>query len=183
MAGFFEITASHERRSDSLSQGNGSRNRQGLFTRKGKKNATRAALPHLVKAPQHLLERLERRAKQLGCAPWTTNAIITVERHAQPQRARHDATMPPAVSGSGSDPQLKSNRICVGRIGLRQPQYNGSHEDCIGSAFSSPRQEGSEMSQLDGPFCSYARNRLFISHDSLVRLACISNAHSLHFFL
>jgi len=78
VAGFFEIAASHERRSDPLPQGNGSRHRQELYTGQGEEDAPRAALPHLVKTPQRLLERLECRAKQLSRAPWTTGAIITV---------------------------------------------------------------------------------------------------------
>ena len=98
MAGFFEIAASHERRSDPLPQGNGGRHRQELFTGQGEEDAPRAALRHLVKTSRCLLERLESRAKQLSRASWTTGAILTDERHAQ----RHNATTQPAVSGSGS---------------------------------------------------------------------------------
>jgi hypothetical protein len=173
VAGFFEIAASHERCSDPLPQGNDSRHRQELFTGQGEEDAPRAALPHLVKAPRRLLERLECRAERLSRAPWTIGAIITVERHAQPQRAPHDATTQPAVkgsgSGSGSDPQWPINPIHVGRISLRQRQRDrirGPHNDngstkkhstinvcqCIGPVFSAQPQEGSEMSQLDRPF-------------------------------
>lgn len=158
MAGFFEIAASHERRSDPLPQGNGGRHRQELFTGQGEEDAPRAALRHLVKTPWCLLERLESRAKQLSRAPWTIGATITVEQHAQ----RHNATTQPAVSdtGSGSDLKGPTNLICVGRINVRQRQRdwirgphndNGSTKrsstisDSIRSAFSAPQQEGSEM--------------------------------------
>jgi hypothetical protein len=97
VAGFFEIAASHERCSDSLPQGNGSRHRQELFTGQGEEDAPREALLHLVKTPRRLLERLVSRAKQLSRAPWTTGAIITVERYAHPQQAPHDATTQPTV--------------------------------------------------------------------------------------
>jgi len=93
VAGFFEIAASYERRSDPLPQGNGSRHRQELFKGQGEEDAPRAALPHLVKAPRRLLERVESRAKQLSRAPRTTGAISTVEC----QRALHDATTQPAI--------------------------------------------------------------------------------------
>jgi hypothetical protein len=138
VAWFFEIATSHERRSDPLPQGNGSRHRQGFFTGQGEEDTPRAALPHLVKTPRRV-ERLECRAKQRSHAPWTTGAIITVEWHAQP--------------------------IHVRRIGLRQRRrdrirgphndddstkgHNSTVGDCIASAFSGPQQEGSEMSQLD----------------------------------
>jgi len=151
-AWFFEITASHERRIDPLPQRNGSRHRQELFTGQREEYAPREALQHLVKTPQRLLERLECRAKQLSRAPWTTSAILTVE-----WRARHDTTTQPA--GSGSDP------VHVCRISLRQRQRDwtrGLYEDsgstkrhssivskCTESLFSTPQQEGSEMSQQD----------------------------------
>ena len=54
-----EISASHERRSDPLPQGNGSRHRQ-VFPRESRKeHPSREALRHLVTTPRSLLDRLE----------------------------------------------------------------------------------------------------------------------------
>ena len=65
-----EISASHERRSDPLPQGNGSRHRQVFPRESGKEHAPREALRHLVTTPRSLLDRPGGYAKQLCRAPW-----------------------------------------------------------------------------------------------------------------
>jgi len=72
-----ELAASHERRSDPLSERNGSRHGQVFPAGGGKKYAPRAALPCLDTAPRHL-DRLEGHAERFRCAPGTTN-ITTVQ--------------------------------------------------------------------------------------------------------
>ena len=79
-----ELAASHERRSDPLSERNGSRHGQAFPAGGGKKYAPRAALPCLGTAPRHL-DRLERHAGRFRCAPGTTN--ITTVQLQQPTRA------------------------------------------------------------------------------------------------
>jgi hypothetical protein len=119
-----EIAASHERRPEPLPQGNGSRHRQEIFTRNGPEYTPREALPHLVKTPRHLLDRLEGHAKQLRSAAWTTNtSTIKIERHAQslPRLAHHDATTQPAVSDPDpdSDASSPSTPVHIGSVGRR----------------------------------------------------------------